>query len=90
MQEIARSTEDSHIVSQTFINVMQWAIYTHGKLYGVKSPAIYLLGESTKPREGERRRRSVPEEEAMGEGGRPKLCRPEVEGGLGMMASGLG
>jgi hypothetical protein len=59
---------------------MQWAIYTHGNLYGANPPAIYLLGESTKPREGERIRRSILEEEAMAESGRPKLCRPEVKG----------
>jgi hypothetical protein len=65
---------------------MQGTIYLHGKDYGANPPAIYLLGKSTQPREGERRRRSLPEEEAMEEGGLPKPSRSGVEGGLGMAA----
>jgi hypothetical protein len=51
---------------------------------------MFLLGKSTKPREGERRRKSIPEYEAMEEGGRPKFRRPGVEAVVWTVAVGLG
>jgi hypothetical protein len=69
---------------------MQGTIYLHGKNFGANPPTIFLLGKSTQPREGERGRRSLPEEEAMEEGALPESSRPGVEGGHGTTAGGLG